>query len=178
MALVIDPRLLEAEGEMHVTANFNRTLAVIDALEKRVKALEEEPFEAVGVEPEAGTTKMWGTKVSALQSDIDVSDDNQITGTLKYLSSGQLVTDWGAGNFLALKFTGVADNVELGATSVKVGLDPSAGSGLVEIKDDPDQNGAFKITNAATQKFVIETTNGKHTKRQEFDLSGLVCETE
>ena len=29
-----------------------------------------------------------------------------------------------------------------------------------------------------TQKFVIVTTDGTHTLRQEFDLSELVCQTE
>ena len=42
----------------------------------------------------------WGTAVSDMQSNIAVSG-NKITGTLKYLAEGQLVTDWGAGNFLA-----------------------------------------------------------------------------
>lgn len=94
---------------------------------------------------------------------------SKITGTLKYLSSGQLVTDWGAGNFLALKFTDVPET----ATSVKVGLDPSQGSGLVELLDDPDMNGVFKITNKYVQKFVVVTTDGKTTTEQRFDLSGL-----
>ena len=58
-------------------------------------------------------------------------------------------------------------------TSVKVGLDPSAGSGLVEVIDDPDKNGVFKITNKDGQKFVIEAKNGTETKRQVFDLSAL-----
>ena len=94
---------------------------------------------------------------------------SKITGTLKYLSSGQLVTDWGAGNFLALKFTDVPET----ATSVKVGLDPSQGSGLVELLGDPDMNGVFKITNKYVQKFVVVTTDGKTTTEQRFDLSGL-----
>ena len=94
---------------------------------------------------------------------------SKITGTLKYLSSGQLVTDWGAGNFLALKFTDVPET----ATSVKVGLEPSQGSGLVELLGDPDMNGVFKITNKYVQKFVVVTTDGKTTTEQRFDLSGL-----
>lgn len=106
-----------------------------------------------------------------MQEDVEV-EDGAITGTLHYLSDGQLVTDWGAGNFLALKFTDIDED----ATSVKVGLDPSAGSGLVEIIDDPDKNGVFKITDKDTQKFVVEQSDGLFKLRQTFDLSGLTVE--
>lgn len=92
-----------------------------------------------------------------------------ITGTLSYLSSGQLVTDWGAGNFMALAFT----NIDSDATSVKVGLEPSAGSGLVEIIDDPDKMGVFKITDKDAQKFVVVSSDGLFTLKQTYDLSGL-----
>lgn len=94
---------------------------------------------------------------------------SKITGTLKYLSSGQLVTDWGAGNFLALKFS----DIPATATSVKVGLEPSQGSGLVELINDPDKNGVFKISNKFVQKFKVVTTDGTETTEQLFDLSGL-----
>lgn len=106
-----------------------------------------------------------------MQSDVEVAD-GAITGSLSYLSSGQLATDWGAGNFLALKFT----DLDADATSVKVGLDPSAGSGLVEIIDDPDKMGVFKITDKDTQKFVVEQSDGLFKLRQTFDLSGLTVE--
>ena len=124
----------------------------------------------LGVTPSAATGTYWGTATTAMQSDIAVAN-GAITGTLKYLDSGQLVTDWGEGNFMALKFT-----VPANATSCKVGLNPSEGSGLVELDDDKD--GVFKITNKDTQKFVIVTTDGVYTNTQEFDLSGLTCETE
>jgi len=63
------------------------------------------------------------------------------------------------------------------ATSVKVGLDPSQSSGLVEIINDPDKNGVFKITNKDTQVFKVVTTDGTQTNTQTFDLSGLTLET-
>lgn len=127
--------------------------------------------QALSVTPEAATkASYWGTAVSAMQSNIAIAN-GKITGTLKYLDEGQLVTDWGAGNFIALKFT-VPDV----ATSCKVGLDPSVSSGLVEL--DEDKDGVFKVTDNETQKFVIVTTDGTHTLRQEFDLSELVCQTE
>lgn len=112
----------------------------------------------------------WGTAVSDMQSGITVTG-NKITGTLKYLDEGQLVTDWGAGNFIALKF-----DVPTGATSCKVGLNPTQGAGMQEL--DEDKDGVFKITNKDTQKLVVVTTNGQYTATQEFDLSELVCETE
>ena len=122
------------------------------------------------VEAAAGSTDFWGTTASQMQSDVAVAN-GKITGTLAYLDEGQLVTDWGAGNFLALQFSDLDEN----ATSVKVGLDPSQGSGLVEIIDDPDLNGVFKITDKDTQKFKIVSTDGESTNTQVFDLSELVC---
>lgn len=96
----------------------------------------------------------------------------KITGTSKYLSDGQLVTDWGAGNFLALKFT----DIDSDATSVKVGLEPSAGSGLVEIIDDPDKDGVFKLSDTMDQKFVVVQSDGLFKRKQTFDLSELTRE--
>lgn len=118
--------------------------------------------------PEDGTVSMFGTLVSDMQTGVAVAD-GKITGTLNELTSGSLVDTWGAGHFLALKFTDLDPN----ATSVKVGLDPSQSSGLVEIIDDPDKNGAFKIT-STTQKFKIVTTVGTASKTQTFDLSDLI----
>lgn len=106
-----------------------------------------------------------------MQTDVEVVG-NKIVGTLNYLNSGSLVTTYGEGNFLALKFSDIDEN----ATSVKVGLDPSVSTGLVEIIDDPDKNGGFMITDPTEQVFkVVSTVNGKkHT--QTFDLSELVLE--
>lgn len=115
---------------------------------------------------------MYETPVSSIQDD-DVSVvGNKITGTLKYLSDGAIAGYWGAGNFLALKFS----DIDPRATSVKVGLRPSEGSGLVELLGDPDMNGVFKITDKSTQKFIVQTTDGIKTKEQVFDLSDLTLE--
>lgn len=114
---------------------------------------------------------MFGTLVSDMQSNVSVTDD-AITGTLKWLAEGELAEYWGAGNFVALKFS----NIPSDATSVKVGLDPSQGSGLVEIIDDPDKNGAFKITNKETQSFKVVTTTPDGETTQTFSLAGLTLE--
>lgn len=96
---------------------------------------------------------------------------SQVTGTLKFLSGSNAITDvWGEGYFFC--FT-LADNVFTGLDSVKVGVEPSQGTGLVEIINDPDKNGIVKIGDDVTQKFVILQTKGKQTKKQVFNLSGL-----
>ncbi len=118
---------------------------------------------------------MYETAVSDIQSGISVSGKKgdltaKITGTLKYLSTGPIAEYWGAGNFLALKFA----DVDPEATSIKVGLEPSEGSGLVELLGDPDMNCVGKITDKNTQKFKVQITdNGGRITNQVFDLSGL-----
>jgi len=57
-----------------------------------------------------------------------------------------------------------------------VGLDPSEETGLVEVKDDPDHNGVFKITDKSKQKFVIRTSNGLTTVTKLYALSGLTLQ--
>lgn len=119
-----------------------------------------------------GSNKLFGVKVSDMQSDIAISG-GAITGTLKYLSGSNAITDvWGEGNFICLKFP----DADIENSTVKVGLEPSAGSGLVEL--DPDKNGVFKITDKLSQKFVVQITKDGETVVQRYDLSGLTCETE
>lgn len=120
---------------------------------------------------ERGETEMFGTLVSDIQTGVAING-NKITGTLKYLDSGDIANYWGAGNFLALKFA----DIDPEATSVKVGLDPSEGSGLVELLGDPDMNGVFKITNKDTQVFKVVTSTSKRTTTQTFDLKDLEVE--
>lgn len=106
--------------------------------------------------------------MSDIQTDVVVSG-KKIVGTLKYLEDGPIAGYWGAGNFLALKFA----NVDPKATSIKVGLNPSEGSGLVELLGDPDMNGVFKITDKDTQVFRVVITDGHTTSTTDYDLSDL-----
>ena len=99
--------------------------------------------------------------------------DDAVTGTSKWLADGEIADYWGAGNFMAFKF----EDIDERATSVKVGMSPSQGSGLVEIINDPDKNGVFKISEN-TQKFKVVVSDGTHTETQTFDLSGLTLEEE
>ena len=129
---------------------------------------------SVTVEAEDGDTVLFGAPVSDMQEDVVVTK-NAITGTLKFIEGGLAQSGplAGDGNFLALKFS----HIDPKATSVKVGLDPSAGTGLVEIINDPDKNGVFKIRDNE-QKFVVEITTPEQVERTEYSLADLVLETE
>lgn len=107
-----------------------------------------------------------------MQSNVSVAN-GAITGTLKYLSSGQLVTDWGEGNFLAIEFSNFSDGLTY--NDVQVGLVPTMGAGMQAL--DSDCDGVFKITNKSQKlKVVQKGTSGQNV--QYFDLSGLTLETE
>ena len=99
---------------------------------------------------------------------------NKILGTLKKLTEGSLVDTWGEGYFLCLKVSEISSS----ATSVLAGLDPSAGSGLVELINDPDKCIVAKITNKNTQVFKFVQSNSSDSVTQTFDLSGLILEDE
>lgn len=104
-----------------------------------------------------------------MQDNISVAD-GEITGDLLYLSSGQLVTDWGAGNFLALNFA----NIDSDAAYVEVGLVPSVSSGFQTL--DADHDGVFKITDKDEQVLVVrQFANDGLYLEQTFGLSGLTC---
>ncbi len=126
---------------------------------------------ALTVDAESGESELFGTLVSDMQSDLSVKS-GKITGTLKYLDEGALPTTWGAGYFMALKFSDIDES----ATSVKVGLTPSVSSGLVEIINDPDLNGAFKVTDKLNQKFTVVVSDGTNSITKYYDLSDIVMD--
>lgn len=117
---------------------------------------------------------MFGHTVSDLQTGVAVSGTAstgfKITGTLHETTTGALPEYWGAGYFLALKFSDADPHAE----SLKAGLDPSEGSGLLEL--DEDMNGVWKITDKDEQKFVTLVSDGStgNATRTEYDLSDLV----
>lgn len=123
-----------------------------------------------GVTPD--TTEYWGTKVSDMQESVVVAN-GAITGTLKKLTTGQLVTDWGEGYFIALKFT--KNNNK--ATTIKVGLRPSVSSGLLPL--DPDMDGVFKITDKDNQVLIVRPIDADGNEFTSiYDLSGLTLSDE
>ena len=116
---------------------------------------------------------LFNTLVSDMQNNVVVSG-NQILGTLKFIEGGIAETGplSGDGYFIALQFSNFDDRT----TSCRVGLNPSQQTGLVEIIDDPDKNGVFKVTNKDTQNFEVVTSDGTHTTTDVYDLSGLVLD--
>lgn len=100
-----------------------------------------------------------------MQSGVTVSGD-KITGTLIKQTSGQIVTDWGEGYFIGLKFTPDSD-----ATVTKVGLVPSAGSGMVAL--DEDNLAMFKLTDKDSQLLKVVSSRAGESETWFFDLSGL-----
>lgn len=119
----------------------------------------------------SAASSVFDTPVSSIQNDITVTGD-RITGTLYKLTSGAIPDVWGEGYFLALGFAPGTGNWTQ-YTSVKVGMDPSVSSGLVEILTDPDKSGVFKVTDKDLQLFAVLSTNGSDVRYQTFDLSGL-----
>lgn len=81
----------------------------------------------------------------------------------------------GPGNFLALK---LAADDWTAFDSVKVGLNPSQGTGLVEIINDPDKNIVMKINDKERQMFEILATKGGKQTSKTYSLSGLVLESD
>lgn len=98
---------------------------------------------------------------------------DKITGTLKFVEGGLSPSGplSGDGYFLALKWSDPAQ----GVTSLKVGLQPSEGTGLVECIDDLDRNGVFKISDTR-QKLIVWQSNATKSTKQVFDLTGLILE--
>ena len=131
------------------------------------------PIDPVTVEPMAGTDTVFGHTVSNLQTNLFVGN-GKIVGTLLYVSTGALATDWGAGNFMAMKFDGDAF---AHAKHIYVGMNPTMGSGLADVIADPDKNGVFKVTNKV-QNFVVVIDYGTYSETMEYDLSGLTLNAE
>ena len=161
------------KGQSEQTISGHPSVENPDEVAMEFFDIDADALKRVKVAAEAQSTLMFGTPVSDIQADDVKISGRKITGTLKYLNEGAPAIDWGAGNFIALKFSDLDPN----ATSVRVGLDPSQSSGLVDIINDPDKNGIFKITDKTTQKFKIVSSDGTNTTTQTYDLSELVTLT-
>lgn len=111
---------------------------------------------------------VYGTAVSAIQDANMELIGNNFKGTSKWLSTGTVATDWGAGNFIAIDFEDLPEE----ADKIMVGLEPSMGSGLVELTPD-DTKSVFKIADKDIQQLVIKTSIGSRTITQKFSLKGL-----
>ena len=114
---------------------------------------------------------VYGVSVSSLQSADTMLSNGTFYGTLKYISSGEPATTWGAGYFLAIDFTGI----DLTENKVEVGLVPSAGAGFVTVPAD-DHKSYFKITNKDAQVLKVTTTKDGQTVSEIYTLSGLTLQ--
>lgn len=156
-------------GAASDVADLTTTADVINAMAGYMS------IEDVNVQPEKSNTEYLGYKASQMQTGLSVAD-GAITGTLKYIEGGIAPSGplAGSGNFMFLKF--VDPN---GADDVKVGLVPSAGTGMVSL--DPDMNCVFKVAGeigGVQQVLKVVTTVDDVVKTQTFDLSGLTLNTE
>lgn len=119
-----------------------------------------EGLDEVTIAPCLQTNEYWGTLVSAMQdTDIAIAD-HKITGTLKYVASGQLVTDWGEHHFMALKFTDPNE-----ADAVKVGIKNPAAL-------DEDMDAVIAVHDTTKPLKVIVEKDGVE-KTTLYDLSDL-----
>lgn len=130
-------------------------------------------LEPITVSVMGGSDTVYGVDVSDIQSGVSLTG-KKFAGTLNYLTGDNaIVNEWGEGNFLAVTFSATNWNAY---DSVKVGLEPSQGSGMVELighLDDLDS--VFKIGNDVSQKFkIIASKAGKVTRTQVYDLTDLV----
>lgn len=103
-----------------------------------------------------------------MQSGLAVSE-GAFTGTLKYLTSGQLVTDWGEGYFIAVGFDGFSTGLTY--ENVQVGLYPSAGSGLVTL--DSDKDAVLHITDPKQKIMSVQTDSEGNSFTQYWELDKL-----
>ena len=125
------------------------------------------------VAPDSQSDEVYDHLVSEIQEDDIVVSGNSITGSLKYLENGMSPSGplSGAGHFMALKLS----NFDAATTSCLVGLDPSQGTGLVEIIDDPDKVVVMKIS-SLSQRFKVIQKSATKERIQIFSLSGLTLE--
>lgn len=118
----------------------------------------------------ASDLDFWGVTPAEAQDELSVSG-NAITAKLYEMTDETkvIVADKGPGYYICLKF----EDIDASAISVKVGIDPTQGSGPQEIIDDPDKAGIFKVTYKDSQVIKVVQTDGANTLTQVFSLSGL-----
>lgn len=125
------------------------------------------------VAPDSQSDEVYEHLVSDIQSADVALSGNTFTGTLYYLPDGLADSGplSGAGHFIAVKLS----NLDQRTTSCLIGLDPSQGTGLVELINDPDKNGVFKIHDN-NQVFKVVQKSATAEKVQIFSLANLVLE--
>lgn len=128
---------------------------------------------SLSVKPEDGEAVLFGKAVNELQSDMVVADDDEVTGTLKYVNGYvdfSSNTSEQSGNYLALKIEAEPAEAEtvvelVGGTKGPVAL-------------DDDMNIVLLIKNKDTQSIKVTTTHNGESITKIYGLSGLTLETE
>ena len=125
---------------------------------------------APGIEAVTAGSSIFGVAVNSFQSSVAVNN-GKITGTLTKTSA--FANPWGEGYFLAMK----APSADVTAYDYYIGMEPSVSSGFVKL--DADKDWLVKVTDKATQKFVIRIVDKStgFSARAEYDLSGLTLAT-
>lgn len=121
------------------------------------------------VTPTADSVTLYGGKVASdLQSDVVITD-NVISLKSKFIEGGLAESGplAGDGYFMALTWSQPADDI----TSLKVGVIPTQGTGLVDALSDPDRTVVVKLDNTQHQNFVIYTTTGEASNVQTYSLN-------
>lgn len=116
------------------------------------------------------STDLYGKTISDLQSDIVISDEGAITGTLNYLTDYTGFsedTDLQAGNFLALHIS----------TPVPATITVQLTGDEEAIVLDDDGIAVLRIADKDTQTLTVVAANEVSTVTQAYDLSGLTCES-
>lgn len=125
-----------------------------------------------GGKPKADTTLspydgvVFGKNTSDLQDDIVVTD-NKITGKLILNEGWESGPLKGEGYFITM----TVGDVPEGATSVKMGLNPSQETGLVEL--DADLTGIYKVDDITQQVLQVQYTLDGENHVTTYDLSEL-----
>lgn len=128
---------------------------------------------SLSVKPEDGEAVLFGKAVNELQSDMVVADDDEVTGTLKYVNGYvdfSSNTSEQSGNYLALKIEAEPAEAEtvvelVGGTKGPVAL-------------DDDMNIVLLIKNKDTKSIKVTTTHNEESITKIYGLSGLTLETE
>lgn len=149
--------------------NSSQTIAgMVNAIRRAEEA--ETVLSPLTVSMAPAETDFWGKTGAQLQSEIVVSGEFITGSLLEDIDEDGITTLWGTGYFIGLKLT----NIDADATKIMVGLDPSEGSGLVDITEDPDKIALCKVTYKNSQVFtVIQYDAAGHKLTQKFSLSGL-----
>ena len=128
---------------------------------------------SLSVKPEDGEAVLFGKAVNELQSDVVVADDDEVTGTLKYVNGYvdfSSNTSEQEGNYLALKIEAEPAEAEtvvelVGGTKGPVAL-------------DDDMNIVLLIKNKDTQSIKVTVDDGKDSATKTYGLTRLILETE